>query len=102
MKYLAAGVPIIDPNKTNNLPRIKVTDTHAELARILTLTFIIIGAISLMLLVIAGFRYTISSGDPTKVADTKRAIIYTFVGLVVAASAAIIVNAVLGQTTQGQ
>lgn len=79
-----------------NLPETPANDN--TLQRFLTLTFIIIGAMSLMLLVIAGFRYTISGGDANKIADTKRAIIYTFVGLVVSASAVIIVNAVLGQT----
>lgn len=80
-----------------NLP--KTPANNATLQKGLTLTFVIIGAISLMLLVIAGFRYTISGGDANKMADTKRAIIYTFVGLVVSASAVIIVNAILGQTS---
>lgn len=79
-----------------NLPQTKADNN--TLQRFLTLTFVIIGAMSLMLLVIAGFRYTISGGDANKIADTKRAIIYTFVGVVVSASAVIIVNAVLGQT----
>ena len=97
MKYFASSI-IIQPNQTTNLPR--VSATQSELDKILTIAFVIIGSMSLMLLVIAGFRYVISAGDPTKIADTKRAIIYTFVGLVLSASAVIIVNAVLGQTTQ--
>ncbi len=97
MKFLALS--LIDPNQTTSLPRAQAT--QSELNTILTIAFVIIGSVSLMLLVIAGFRYVISSGDPTKMADTKRAIIYTFVGLVLSASAVIIVNAVLGQTTQG-
>lgn len=98
MKF--AALNLLDPNKTSSLPR--VTDTQSALQKGLSLTFIIIGAMSLMLLVIAGFRYTISGGDSTKVTETKRAIIYTIVGIIVSASAYIIVNAVMGQTTQGQ
>jgi len=91
---------LLNRTETNNLPRTNAT--QEELSKILTILFVVIGAISLMLLVIAGFRYVISSGDATKLADTKRAIIYTFVGLILAASATILINAILGQTSQGQ
>ena len=56
------------------------------------------GALALFMLVVAGFRYTISQGDPTGVENAKRMIIYTIVGLVVIALAATIVNFVLGRT----
>jgi len=97
MKYLAFS--LIKPDQTTNLPRPQASQT--ELDKILTIAFVIIGSMSLMLLVIAGFRYVISGGDATKIADAKKTIIYTFVGLILSASAVIIVNAVLGQTTQG-
>ena len=95
MKYLA--VSFINQSQTGNLPR--ADTSSAELAKIMTFVFVVIGSMSLMLLVIAGFRYVISAGDATKIADAKRAIIYTFVGLVLSGMAAIIVNAVLGQTS---
>lgn len=98
MKYLVSSI-LIQPDQTKNLPR--VSATQSELDKILTITFVIIGSMSLMLLVIAGFRYVVSSGDPTKIADTKRTILYTFIGLILSTSAVIIVNAVLGQTKQG-
>jgi hypothetical protein len=50
------------------------------------------------MLVIAGFRYTLSQGDPTKVADSKRTMTYSIVGLVVIALAATVVNFVLNRT----
>lgn len=56
------------------------------------------GALALLMLVIAGFRYTISQGDPTSVANSRRMIIYTIVGLVVIALAATIVNFILNKT----
>ena len=55
------------------------------------------GALALLMLVIAGFRYTISGGDPTAVANAKRQITYVLVGLIVIALAATIVNFVLGK-----
>lgn len=91
--YFAAG--LID-NKKANLP---TTDANsATLQTILNTIFIIIGAVAFLLMVIAGFRYVIARGDPQKIATVKSMIIYTAVGLIVTASAAAIVNFVLGST----
>ena len=74
--------------KSDALPK-----TSADnFTKILNIVFAVMGAVALLMLVIAGLRYTISQGDPTKVADSKRMIIYTLVGLVVIALAATIVN----------
>jgi hypothetical protein len=56
------------------------------------------GALAFFMLVLAGFRYTISQGDANRVADAKRQIIYTLVGLVVIALAATVVNFVIGKS----
>lgn len=76
---------------TNDLPNPKTNDFTV----ILNYAFAFAGALAFLLLVIAGFRYTLSGGDATKVADSKRMIIYTLVGLVVIGLAASIVNFVL-------
>lgn len=67
------------------------------LAHILTIVFTIIGSLAFLMLVIAGFRYVISQGEPQKMAEIRRQIIYIVVGLVLAASADIIVTFVLNQ-----
>jgi multisubunit Na+/H+ antiporter MnhB subunit len=56
------------------------------------------GALAFLMLIIAGLRYTISQGDPSKVADSKRMLMYTMVGLVVIALAGAIVNFVVNKT----
>lgn len=78
---------------SNSLPHAKADD----LTKILNIVLSVMGALALFMLVLAGFRYTISSGDPTKVADARRMIAYTLVGLLVIALAATIVNFVLGR-----
>ncbi|HEX5395336.1 MAG TPA: hypothetical protein VFW52_03245 [Candidatus Saccharimonadales bacterium] len=65
---------------------------------ILTIVFMAIGAIAFLLMVIAGLRYVLAQGDPQKIATAKNQIIYTAIGLILAASAAAIVNFVIGQT----
>ena len=71
---------------------------HDTLTHILNVVFIIMGALALLMLVIAGFRYTISQGDANSIAGAKKMMIYTVVGLLVISLAATIVNFVLGKT----
>lgn len=61
----------------------------------------IIGAISVIMLIIGGIRYTISQGDSTQVTSAKNTILYSVVGLVVAILAYAIVNFVLVQFVNG-
>lgn len=57
----------------------------------------LIGAISVIMLIIGGIRYTISGGDSSQVTAAKNTILYSIVGIVVALLAFAIVNFVLGQ-----
>ena len=90
-----AAITILNPTK-DNIPQIN-TSNGTTLDNALTLTFVTIGALSLLMLVIAGFRYVISGGDKERMATAKRMIIYTTVGLIVSATAATIVNVIAGR-----
>lgn len=57
----------------------------------------IIGAISVLMIIYGGIRYTISGGDAAAVTGAKNTILYAVVGLVVAIMAYAIVNFVLTQ-----
>jgi len=93
--YLASQ--LIDPTQ-DNIPQVSANDTTMQ--KVLSLVFITIGAVSLLMLVIAGLRYVVSAGDVNKTAETRRMIIYTVVGVIVSASAYIIVNTVIGKVQQ--
>ncbi len=56
----------------------------------------IIGAISVIMLVIGGIRYTVSAGDSSAVTAAKNTILYAIVGIVVAILAYAVVNFVIG------
>jgi hypothetical protein len=56
----------------------------------------IIGAVSVIMLVIGGIRYTISAGDSSAVTGAKNTILYAIVGIVVALLAYAVVNFVIG------
>lgn len=56
----------------------------------------IIGAISVIMLIIGGIRYTVSGGDSAQITSAKNTILYAIIGIVVAILAYAIVNWVVG------
>lgn len=61
---------------------------------------IIVGAISVIMIIIGGFRYITSSGDSANIQAAKNTILYAIVGLAVVLLAQLIVNFVVGQAEQ--
>lgn len=80
--------------KTDSLPH--PTADSARLQVILSTVFVLLGAISLLVITVAGFMYTISHGDPKIIEQAKNSILYAIVGLVVSVSAFAIINLVMG------
>lgn len=62
---------------------------------IVNILLFIIGAISVIMLIFGGIRYTISGGDQSAVTAAKNTILYAIVGIIVAILAFAIVNFVL-------
>lgn len=62
---------------------------------IFNIVFGVMGAVALIVLLLASLKYVISRGDPGEVAKAKNAIIYAVIGLVVVASAFTIVSFVV-------
>lgn len=59
------------------------------------LMLFLIGAISVVMLIYGGIRYTISQGDSTAVTNAKNTIMYAVIGIVIAILAFAIVNFVV-------
>jgi len=59
----------------------------------------VLGAVSVLMLIYGGIRYTISGGDTASITAAKNTIIYAVVGIVVAIMAYAIVNFVIGELT---
>ena len=57
-----------------------------------------IGIVSVIMLIIGGFRYATSNGDSNQVTAAKNTIMYAVIGLVIATFAYAIVNFVLAKT----
>lgn len=82
------------PNKVEPSPDSGFISTQVQ--DVLSFVFGALGALAVLIIVIAALQYVISAGDAQKVAKAKDAIIYALVGLVVAILAYAIVNFVLG------
>lgn len=77
-----------------NIPN-NTADANLLTGTVLPLIFMILGALSLLFVVIGGFRYVISAGDPSNTAKARETILYALIGLVVSVSAFSIVRFVL-------
>lgn len=58
---------------------------------------VIIGVAAVIVIIIAGIQYMLSTGDPTKVNNSKNAILYAIVGLIVAAVSQVIVKFIISK-----
>jgi len=67
----------------------------SKVQAIFRIVFGIIGALSLLMMTIGGFRYITSDGDPQNAAKAKGTVIFALVGLIVSISAVAIVTFVL-------
>lgn len=64
---------------------------------IINTALFIVGVLAVAMIVFAGLRYAMSSGDKKRVEQSKQILIYSVVGLIVALMAYAIVNFVLGK-----
>lgn len=55
----------------------------------------VIGAVSIIMVLVGAFRYTISAGNPQATKDAKDTILYAIVGLIIAILSLAIINFVL-------
>jgi hypothetical protein len=61
----------------------------------------VIGAISVIMLIIGGIRYVVSGGDSGAVTSAKNTILYAIVGVIIAILAYAVVNFVVGSFATG-
>lgn len=81
----------------SSLPNPGGVDNGNIIQIVLSIFFGVLGAIALLIIVIAGMSYVTSQGDAQKVARAKGAIMYALIGLVVAIVAQSIVSAAISK-----
>ena len=68
------------------------TDANVVIKNVTNTMFFIIGAVSVIMLIYGGIRYTTSGGNANSVTAAKNTVIYSIVGLVISILAYVIVN----------
>lgn len=75
----------------------KIYGQNGVLTRVAKLMAVIVGIASVIMIIIGGFKYVTSSGDPSNVKSAKDTIIYALVGILIAVSTQSIVVFVLSK-----
>ena len=73
------------------------TNANVVIKNVTNTMFFIIGAVSVIMLIYGGIRYTTSGGNANSVTAAKNTIMYSIIGLVVAILAFAVVNFVVKQ-----
>ena len=85
----------VDSSKGNDQPEELFDGDDAIFKTVANVLLFIIGAISVIMLIIGGIRYTISQGDSSAVQSAKNTILYAVIGLIVAILAYALINFVI-------
>ena len=68
-----------------------------DIMRFVNLALWVAGIIAVIVVIIAGINYSLSSGDPAKTASAKNTILYAVIGLVIIANAIAITGYIIGK-----
>jgi hypothetical protein len=85
-----------EAKKTDACKNIGNADLTAFINTVVNGLLYVLGAMSVLVLVIAGIFYTTSMGDESIIKKAKNALIYSIIGLIVAVLSYAIVNFVIG------
>ncbi len=78
------------------------TDTLCELLTLITNAVAgLVGAISVIMITVAGIMYLLSAGNPEKINSAKKAFIYAIIGMAIAIAAGTIVAVIKGVINAG-
>jgi hypothetical protein len=83
------------PTPPTSLPRVEAGSGQIE--TILQVVFVIAGAVSVIVITVAGLSYVLSNGDPQRAAKAKDTILYAVIGLVISILSFTIVSFIIGR-----
>lgn len=90
MKFLAAQTIEIP-----GIPRVALDNNVIPV--LLTLTFTVIGGLSVLFIIIGAIRYATSNGEQKEISQAKNTILFSVIGLIVSLSAVALIQFVLGR-----
>lgn len=101
--HLFAGNIEVDTGTNQQRGQVNIPNIAADniFLGLLNGFYLLTGAICVVIIIIAGFRYVLSQGDSSAIAKAKNTILYAAVGLVVVAFAFAITQFVTTGVTEG-
>lgn len=90
------GVCAVDQSGCQTNPSGSV---NSIISTVINLLSLIVGVAAVIMIIVGGFKYVISSGDSANVQSAKNTILYAIVGLVIVALAQVIVRFVINKAT---
>lgn len=85
----------LDSAKGDNVPDSLFDGNNAVFTTVVNALLFVIGAVSVIMLIWGGIRYTTSAGNSASVTSAKNTIMYAIIGIIIAFLAYAIVNWVL-------
>ncbi len=82
---------------TQNQGKNTVFGTDGIITKIVSIISLLTGVASVIMIIVGGLQYVLSTGDPNRTNTAKNTILYALIGLVVAISAQVIVRLVLSR-----
>lgn len=95
---VCAGVGVVTGSANCGAPSGNNTTVNSIIATVINIISFIVGVVAVVMIMIGGFKYITSSGDSSNIQSAKNTILYAIVGLVIVATAQIIVRFVLNNT----
>ena len=98
---LCSGIGFADPNN-DGCGTAEEGDEAVQtiIGTIVNILSIVVGAVSVIMIIVGGLRYITSSGDSGNVQAAKNTILYAIVGLIIVVFAQVIVRFVVNRSTQ--
>lgn len=99
-KKVCEGVNIVSGTTGDTCSEDGQESFGALAKRIINIFSVVVGVVSVIMIIIGGFRYIVSNGDSNAVTGAKNSILYAVVGLVIVLFAQVIVRFVLTNATK--
>jgi len=85
----------IDSNGTGTCDTTAVSKLNSTLGTFINIFSVIIGIITVIMVMVSGFKFITSNGDPNGVSSAKTTLVYALVGVAVVALAQVLVHFVI-------
>lgn len=82
--------------EANGCPGTSVKKADTVITNVLNAIIGVLGIVAVIFVIVGGVKYMTSAGDPGKIQQAKKTILYALIGLAVCALAFAIVNLVIG------